>query len=127
MNKKRIGILLALQSVLSTVALLWLAIANHRLKRRLYQSLDKPKSVEIELKTNNIFEKNCQTLLTPAQTEVVTMANNGLGYKEIAKKRDTAENTIKGQMSSIGKILKVRTRANILKKLNSRIDGVVYI
>ena len=127
MNKKRIGILLAAQSVVSTVALLWLAIANHRLKRRLYQSFDKPKSVEIELKTNNIFEKNCQTLLTPAQVEVVTMANNGLLYKEIAKKRGIDENTIKGQMRSIGKRLGVRTRVNILKKLNSRIDGIIYI
>lgn len=126
MKRNRIDFLLVMQSVVSTAILLCLAIANHRLKRRLYQSLNRPTSIETEFKNSSIFNKNCQTFLTPAQIEVVTMVNQGLIYKEIAKKRNINESTIKDQMSAIGKRLKVKYKGNILKKLNSRLEGIEY-
>ncbi|TXI13490.1 MAG: hypothetical protein E6Q66_09880 [Pedobacter sp.] len=67
------------------------------------------------------FDEECRKHLTKAQTDIIKLVNEGFTYKEVAEMLDNVTTGyIKDTMSDIGKELKVRGKANILRKLNSQ-------
>lgn len=66
------------------------------------------------------FDENCKKQhLTKAQTDVIKLVNEGVTYKEIAHIRGIATSSVQELVSSVGERLKVKGKANILRKLNS--------
>lgn len=67
-----------------------------------------------------VFEQNCKKYLTRVQTEVINLVNEGLTYKEVARKRNnTSDESVKELMGSIRRRLKANSKADILLKLKT--------